>query len=239
MITLLDKIIRREGFGDILADGVKIAAQKIGKGADVCAIHVGGQEPGLHNALFLPGRGTGYVCDPTPGRHTATPMARLDAGPAVIAPYPELKFPNLEKYEYKRKGPASAVTSKYSQIGNCAGVCLFPTVFFGFFALIDFLNAATGWDMGMAEALQTGGRIQTLRKCFNLREGITAADSRLPLRMAGSPPKADGPLKGVTIDMESLAEEFHKAMGWDAKTGTPTDATIESLGLKDLVKQFG
>ncbi|MEW6672455.1 MAG: aldehyde ferredoxin oxidoreductase family protein [Thermodesulfobacteriota bacterium] len=239
MITLLDKIIRREGFGDILADGVRIAARKIGKGADACAIHVGGQEPGLHNALFLPGRGTGYACDPTPGRHTATPMARLDAGTAVIAPYPELKFTGLEKYEYKRKGPASAVTSKYLQIGNCAGVCLFPSVFFGFFPLIDFLNAATGWEMSMAEALQTGGRIQTLRKCFNLREGIVAADSRLPLRMAGIPPKEDGPLKGVTIDMESLAAEYHKAMGWDAQTGTPTDAAIESLGLKDLVDRFG
>jgi aldehyde:ferredoxin oxidoreductase len=238
MIALLDKIIRREGFGDVLADGVRIAAQKIGKGADACAMHVGGQEPGLHNALFLPGRGTGYVCDPTPGRHTATPMARLDGASAAVAPYPELKFPHFEKYEYRRKGPASAVTSKYLQIGNCAGVCLFPTVFFGFFALIDFLKAATGWDMDMAEALETGGRIQTLRKCFNLREGIVAGDSRLPLRMAGSPPKADGPLKGVTIDIESLAEEYHKAMGWDAKTGTPLDATIESLGLKGLVKQF-
>ncbi|MDF1592095.1 MAG: aldehyde ferredoxin oxidoreductase family protein [Desulfobacterales bacterium] len=239
MITLLDKIIRREGFGDILADGVKIAARKIGKGADACAIHVGGQEPGLHNALFLPGRGTGYACDPTPGRHTAAPMARLDAGASVVAPYPELTFPHFEKYEYRRKGPASAVTSKYSQIGNSAGVCLFPTVFFGFFPLVDFLNAVTGWDMDMAEALQAGGRIQTLRKCFNVREGIAADDSRLPQRMAGIPPKAEGPLKGVTIDMEGLAEEFHKAMGWEAKTGTPTEATTESLGLKGLVKQFG
>ncbi|MCJ7830346.1 MAG: hypothetical protein MUP74_03065, partial [Desulfobacterales bacterium] len=92
IVKMLDKIIRREGFGDVLADGVKVAAQKIGKGADACAIHVGGQEPGLHNALFLPSRGTGFVCDPTPGRHTAAPMARLDAGSAVIAPYPELQF---------------------------------------------------------------------------------------------------------------------------------------------------
>jgi len=239
MVALLDKIIRREGLGDILADGVRCAAQKIGQGAEACAIHVGGQEPGLHNALFLPGRGTGFACDPTPGRHTAAPMARLDSGSAVIAPYPELAFHGFEKYEYRRKGPASAAVSKYSQIGNCAGVCLFPTVFFGFFPLIDFLNAATGWGLDMAEALETGARVQTLRKCFNVREGIAAADSRLPPRMTGDPPKADGPLKGVTIDMQSLAEEFHKAMGWDAKTGTPAAATIASLGLKGLVRRCG
>jgi len=57
--------------------------------------------------------------------------------------------------------------------------------------------------------------------------------------MTGDPPKADGPLKGVTIDMQGLAEEFHKAMGWDAKTGTPTAATIASLGLKGLVRRCG
>jgi aldehyde:ferredoxin oxidoreductase len=239
MVTMLDKIIRREGFGDILADGVKAAAGKIGKGAAACAIHVGGQEPGLHNALFLPSRGTGFVCDPTPGRHTAAPMARIDAGTAVIAPYPELEFQGFEKYEYKRKGPASAVSSNYSQICNCAGVCLFPAIFFGFFPALDFLNAVTGWQMSMKEALETGARIQTLRKCFNVREGITAVDHKLPPRMIGDPPKEEGPLKGVAIDMDSLAREYHKAMGWDAETGTPTDKTIEALGLKDLVGNFG
>ncbi len=239
MVTLLDKIIRREGFGDILADGVRVAAQKIGKGADACAIHVGGQEPGLHNALFLPSRGTGFVCDPTPGRHTAAPMARLDAGSATIAPYSELEFSGFEKYEYKSKGPASAVSSNYAQIGNCAGVCLFPTIFFGFFPLIDFLNAVTGWDMGMDEALKTGARVQALRKCFNVREGITAADQKLPPRMIGDPPKDEGPLQGVTIDMETLAREYHKAMGWDAETGNPAEDTVEALGLKDLVGKFG
>ena len=91
----------------------------------------------------------------------------------------------------------------------------------------------------MEEALKTGARIQTLRKCFNVREGITAVDQKLPSRLAGDPPKDEGPLKGVSIDIESLSQEYHKAMGWDAKTGTPTDGTVESLGLKDLVRSFG
>jgi aldehyde:ferredoxin oxidoreductase len=239
MVAILNKVIRREGIGDILADGVKVAAEKIGKGADACAIHVGGQEPGLHNALLLPGRGTGFVCDPTPGRHTAAPMARLDAGSAVIAPYPELVFHGFEQYEYKSKGPASAVSSNYFQVCNCAGVCLFPAIFFGFFPALDFLNAVAGWEMSMEEALKTGARIQTLRKCFNVREGITAVDQKLPARLAGDPPKDEGPLKGISIDIESLSQEYHKAMGWDAESGTPTDETVDALGLADLVRRFG
>ena len=166
-------------------------------------------------------------------------MARIDGPAANVAPYPELQFPSFERYDYKTKGPASATISKYSQIANCAGVCLFPSIFFGFFPLFDFLNAVTGWDMSVEEALEAGERIQTLRKCFNVREGITSADFKLQPRMAGIPPKADGPLKGVTVDIDSLSTEYNKAMGWDPETGNPTAATVDKLGLKDLVETYG
>jgi aldehyde:ferredoxin oxidoreductase len=239
MIALLHKMILREGLGDILADGVKVAAEKIGKGAEEYAMHVGGQEPGLHNALFLPGRGTGFVCDPTPGRHTAAPMARIDAGPGAIAPYPELQIPGFERYEYKSKGPASATASSYYQVGTCAGVCLFPVVFFGNYPLLDLLNAVTGWDMDAKQALETGARIQTLRQSFNIREGIKPSEIKLPPRMAGLPPKDEGPVAGVTIDVDSLAYEYSKAMGWDPDTRRPTDATLERLGLKGLIEKYG
>ncbi len=236
MIAMLDKIIRREGFGDILADGVKVAAQKLGKGAEAYAMHVGGQEPGLHNALFLPSRGTGFVCDPTPGRHTAAPMARMDASSARVAPYPELQFQGFETYEYRKKGPASATTSCYWQVGACAGVCLFPTIFFGNYPLLDFLNAVTGWGMDISEALEAGARIQTLRQAFNIREGLSPCEIKLPPRMAGIPPKGEGPLSGITIDIDSLRSEYYKAMGWDPGTGYPSGTTLERLGIKELTE---
>jgi len=239
MIAMLKKIIRREGFGDILADGVKIASQKIGKGSKEYAMHVGGQEPGLHNALYLPGRGTGFVCDPTPGRHTAAPMARLDAGKAVIAPYPELQFHNLGQYEYGNKGAASATVSSYWQVGTCAGACIFPVIFFGNYPLLDYLNAVTGWDMDITEALKTGARIQTLRQAFNMREGVRPSEIKLPPRMAGIPPKSEGPLAGITLDIDTLSSEYFKAMGWNPETGNPSKATLERLGLKGLTETYG
>jgi len=239
MVALLDKMIRREGIGDILADGVRTAARKIGNGAEDCAVHVGGQEPGLHNALFLPSRGTGFVCDPTPGRHTAAPMARLEGGPGAYAPYPELRIEKFERYSYTGKGPMSATASSYLQVGNCAGVCVMPFMFFGNFPLIELLNAVTGWEMNLAESLATGARIQTLRQCFNLREGIAVQDVRLPDRMAGRPPQSEGPLAGVTIDVDSLARDYRQAMGWDADTGMPRQDTLEKLGLAELIKGYG
>lgn len=237
IIAMTEKMIQRDGFGDVLADGVKVAAQKIGRGAEQFAMHIGGQEPGFHNALFLPSRGTGFVVDPTPGRHTAAaPFARIDTNP-TMAPYPELQFSGFERYEYKSKGTASATASNYWQVGACAGVCLFPVLFSEIFSLLEFVNAVTGWDIFMKEALETGARIQTLRQMFNLKEGIKPSELRLPNRMAGIPPESEGPLKGITIDIDTLAGEYRKAMGWDPDTGYPTEATLAKLGLEKLVKK--
>ena len=192
----------------------------------------------MHQALFLPSRGIGYLCDPTPGRHTTSPMTRIEAG-FPIAPYPELQFQNVERYEYKQKGVPSARASCYWQVGSCAGLCQFPLVMFGFFPMLDFLSAVTGWEIDMNEALETGRRIQTLRQAFNIREGIEPSKMKLPSRMVGIPPMTDGPLAGITIDIDSLAREYHKAMGWNPDTGYPTQLTLEELGLLELVRSQG
>jgi aldehyde:ferredoxin oxidoreductase len=239
MIAMLEKVITREGLGDILADGVKIAAEKIGNGSEEFAMHVGGQEPGLHNPLLLPGRGVGYVSDPTPGRHTAAPMARIDAGDGAAAPYPELTFQGFERYTYSGKGPMSARLSNYLQFGNCAGICLMPMIFFGNYPLIEFFNAVTGLDVDSAEILNSGARIQTLRQCFNIREDIQICDVKLPGRLSGRPAMTEGPLSGITIDVDNLKREYFQSMGWDPESGEPQQATLEELGLSQLIKDFG
>ena len=239
MITMVEKMIVREGFGDILADGVKLAAEKIGGDAEKFAMHVGGQEPGLHNALFLPSRGTGFVCDPTPGRHTAASMARIDAGPGAYAPYPELKIEEFDRYAYTGKGPMSATATSYLQAGASAGLCLMPLMFFGNFRFVDFFNAVTGWDFSVADVLTAGARIQTLRQGVNVREGLQPSDIKLPARMAGRPPQKEGPVANVTLDVDSLAHEYRQAMGWDPESGRPDEGTLEKLGLTSLFKAHG
>ncbi len=239
MVTMVNKMIAREGFGDILADGVKIAADKIGGGAEEYAVHVGGQEPAMHNSLFLPSRATGYVCDPTPARHTASPMSVIDAGPGAAGPYPELKIGQFERYGFTGKGPMSATISNYVQAYSSAGICYFPAMSFGNYPLVEFFNAVTGQDVTMSEILTIGSRIQTLRQCFNIREGIDPSDIKLPGRLSGHPPQQKGPVAGITIDVDRLAREYRQAMGWDSKSGKPTDTTLENLGLKQLIKLHG
>lgn len=235
IIAMTEKIICREGFGDVLADGVKVAAKRIGKGAEKFAMHVGGQEPGLHNAAFLPGRGTGFVADPTPGRHTAAaPYTRCDTNTAA-GPYKELQFSGFEKYQYSGKGPAAAAATNYWQVGASSGICLMPFMS-GIFPILELINGVTGWDMSVSEALETGARIQTLRQMFNAREGISPSNYALPNRLTGIPPRSEGPLRGITIDIDTLAGEYRKAMEWDPETGKPTEACLNKLGLLELVK---
>ena len=97
----------------------------------------------MTNALYQPSRATSFLCDPTPGRHTAAvPIAAIDNGSAVLAPYPEVHFFDFERYDYRSKGRPSVTASSYWQVGTCAGVCLFPVIFFGNYPLIELLNAA-------------------------------------------------------------------------------------------------
>jgi aldehyde:ferredoxin oxidoreductase len=166
-------------------------------------------------------------------------MARIDAGPGAMAPYPELKIEEFERYSYTGKGPLSATASGYLQAGASAGVCLFPMIFFGNYPLVDFFNAVTGWDLATSEILTAGARIQTLRQCFNIREGVQPSDFKLPERMSGRPPQEEGPVAGVTLDVDTLAREYRQAMGWDPQSGQPEDTTLEKLGLTELIKKHG
>ena len=93
--------------------------------------------------------------------------------------------------------------------------------------------------MDMKEMLESGARVQTLRQCFTMREGMKASDIRLPSRMKGLPPMDAGPVAGITIDEQSLVQEYRKAMGWDPETGQPMNDSLKRLGLEPLVKKHG
>jgi aldehyde:ferredoxin oxidoreductase len=232
IVALTEKICRREGIGEVLADGVKVAAERIGRGAERFAIHIHGQEPGYHDAKLCPSRGTAYVADPTPGRHTAGGAATAEFGRAT-APQPGIDLPKIERYQYTGKGEVQAAWSNHKQIVETSGLCLMPANWG--YRLEQFIAAVSGWDFTVEELLLTGERIQTLRHAFNVREGLRPADFKLPDRLIGKPPLTAGPTAGVTIDIDTLVREYYEAMAWDATTGVPSRDRLQKLGLSDLV----
>ena len=232
IVALTQLMARREGIGAVLADGVKVAAERIGRGAERYAVHVHGQEPGFHDAKLCPSRGTAYVADPTPGRHTAGGAATAEFGRAT-SPHPAIRLPKVERYQYSGKGEVQATWSNYKQVVEASGLCLMASNMA--YPLEQFLSAVTGRELTVDELLLTGERIQTLRHVFNVREGLKPADFVLPDRLVGRPPLENGPTAGVTIDIETLVREYYLAMGWDPETGVPGAERLARLGLADLV----
>ncbi len=233
IIKLTEMIINREGIGDILADGVKRAAEKIGNGAEYFAIHAGGQELPMHDSRLEQGFGIAYPCEPTPGRHT---ISSFMYAPVMGV---DKQFPRIEKM-------LAATTDKmekniiwytagtfFIQLINSSGVCEFAPLTSAY-PLVEYLNFVTGWNLLADEYLTIGERILNLRKAFNMREGIQAEDTELHPRAAGNPPLSKGPTKGVTLQLEKLQKSFFAKVGWDPKSGVPTKQKLKELEIEHL-----
>lgn len=228
MIELIHQIAHRRHIGTVLADGVKRAAEAIGRGAEAFAIHVGGQELPFHDPRLSPSFATTYVTDPTPGRHTAGGAHVLEAAWG-LEPFP-VGAPRVRRYDYAGKGPAHALLTKAKQVQGALGLCEFSQ-FVGTFHYEVMIRGACGWELSTDDLLEIGDRIQTLRQAFNCREGIRPGDWQVPDRVAGRPPLTAGPTAGVTVDVEAMARGYYAAMEYDPETGRPAEAKLRLLGL--------
>jgi aldehyde:ferredoxin oxidoreductase len=212
IIDLTLKILRREGLGEVLADGVRVAAEKIGKGADEFAVHIGGQELGLHDpkggfmAYVGKPMGAMYAMDATPGRHTS------GFGPTQFPAY----------------------------VLNAAGLCLHYNLLGGDPAKYQagFLAAVTGFERSWEELLTVGERIGTMRHLFSIREGDNPLKRTIHPRILGRPPQKEGPLRGVSVDIEAQTYWNLGALDWDPVTAMPSKKKLRSLGLDDIAAEL-
>jgi aldehyde:ferredoxin oxidoreductase len=211
IVDMTENLAKREGFGDVLADGVRVAAEKIGKGSEKYAIHVCGQELPMHdprdvNNPYNKKNALMYVADATPARHTQSPH---------------------EGFAMQ----ASGVCSFGSFLGG--GGEDVPHI-------TDFVNAVTGWSVATSDMLVIGDRIATMRQAFNVREGLKPADFKYPNRVLGKPPLKSGPLTGIRIEQQvkTQVREYFESMDWDLKTGKPSRKKLVELGLEDVARDL-
>ncbi|MBM3956519.1 MAG: aldehyde ferredoxin oxidoreductase, partial [Gemmatimonadetes bacterium] len=244
ILALVRKMIAREGVGDLLADGVRRAAARIGRGSEAFAMHAGGQELPMHDSRFDPGFAVSYALEPTPGRHTNHGYQWLDlfAMNRIVpgAPKPPGMMRTATKYDPEGKWKGQVLAAFYMQLYNACGGCLFGAQFGGRLPIFEYLNAVTGWSHDPAHYLRIGERIQNLRQAFNFKHGLVPGhDFRLPPRALGEPPLDSGPMKGLTLPHGRLFEDYLKGLGWDPETGRPTRAKLEELGLQDVAREIG
>jgi aldehyde:ferredoxin oxidoreductase len=210
MVAMTRKLCNREGLGDILADGVKKAAEKIGKGSEQYAVHIGGQELGMHDPKLPKGNGypmsaARYQMDATPGRHM------LSWGSFVF----------------------------FRHTVNMAGMCFQGGWSGSRDRFVGFLNAVTGWSYTADDMLKAGERVANLRHAFNLREGICELNIPVHPRIVGKPAQTTGPLAGASADIEAQIHWGLGSMDWDRFTTKPSKAKLLSLGgLDDVAKDL-
>jgi len=239
VLQLIHMIGRREGIGALLGEGVKRAAEKIGRGAERFAMHVKGQEFPMHDPRGKKGLAIAYATSPTGADHMEAPHDPLYEGFGIKEFNPfrmlGLNEPVDRMDASAKKVRAYFYTQAVWSMYNCIGMCDFVGVTTGPLELpklVEYVNAVTGWDLSLWEMLKVGERANTMARLFNVREGFTAADDKLPDRMYE--PMGNGPLKGKSLsreEVQSMLRTYYQMCGWDPETGVPTPAKLAELEL--------
>ncbi|MGC9166874.1 MAG: aldehyde ferredoxin oxidoreductase family protein [Thermoplasmata archaeon] len=240
IVKSVELIVNGEGFGKYMELGVKKLSEMLNKNSENFAIQVHGVELPAHDPRFMPSVGITYVTDPTPGRHTAGGLGFFEDTVPQPPFDPGIKFEFIKRYEYKNKGKYHAVMSNAEQVQNALGFCRFRRTVpeYATMPYPEMIEAATGLKFDKYELYKTGERIQNMRMLFNVREGWTYEENKIPGRAIGVPPLESGPLKGITVDLELMVKEYFETMGWDIKTGHPKKEKLEELGIYDIYIKY-
>ncbi len=236
MVELVKMISKREGLGNILAEGVKRAAEKINNGAQKYAMHVKGQEIPMHEPRLKRALGLGYAVSPTGAEH----MANLH-DTALINEEDVLYFSSfgiLEPLSLEDLG-AKKVRALVYQINwqvllNTLLICYFAP--WNHNQSTEILRATTGWNTSMWELMKVGERITTMARVFNIREGFTKNDDWLPERFFQ--PQTSGALSKSAVDPEKFKKarkKYYEMMSWD-ENGIPTKTKLEELDIGWVVQ---
>lgn len=229
MVAMVEKMARREGFGDILAEGSYQAAQKIGKGAEDYVIHVKGMELASCGVRASKGETLSHVISPRGADHLRPYASVIDA-----FGYLEEELGITEKVSPFEDGNKAWVKPfmELSQLTNLLGVCLFASITLAVkgSTWTGLYNAVTGLKMTTDEMLKAAERVINLERMFNVSEGFERRDDVLPQRLTKEA-APDGLGKGQVVKMDIVLDEFYKTMDWDLKTGIPKKEKLKELGL--------
>lgn len=246
MLELVEKIAKREGFGDLLAEGSKRAAEIIGKEAIPMSISVKGQELPAHMPQYKPAVGLVYAVNSFGADHQSS-----EHDPFLVLPADSRERIRLAKigiwkgYDNQfvmddEKARFALDSQKYFSILDTLCLCQFvwgPSwELYGPDDLVELCKCGIGWDTSIFELMRVGERRINMMRYFNAREGFTKEDDKLPERVFK--PFTDGPSKGVSLDRESFEkakELYYELAGWDKENGNPTEGTLRKLLLGWLI----
>ena len=228
IVRICELIGTKEGLGEVLGEGVLMAAKKIGKGSEKFAIHVKGLEFPEHNPRKFKSMGVAYATSNVGANHNRGSPMLVERN--LLSPELPWKEP-VDGFIAKDKGRMTKVYQDICCAVDSLGICKFM-VFWGKLPLrilVEYYNAITGWDITFEDLMKAGERIWNLQRAFNIRMGTSRKDDTLPDRFLKESVN-EGPAKGQIVELETMLAEFYNERGLD-QNGKPSKDKLLELGL--------
>ena len=226
---LVEMTARRQGFGDLLADGSARLAARLGPEAQNLLYAVKGLEIAGHSARALKGMSIGYATGTRGGsHHDARPTPQYAA--------------DFDRRNPEGKAGFAVRSQNFTAVDDSLVLCRFTSERGGYGMYLNenyvrMINAATGWDLDLQELEQIGDRICALERVLNVREGVSRKDDTLPWRVQHEP-IPDGPSKGMYCppeELDKMLDEYYALRGWSTD-GIPTPNRLRTLGLEFAIQ---
>ena len=236
IIELVPKIAKREGVGDLLAEGSKRMAEKLGKNSIRFAMQVKGLELPAYDSRAAKITGLSFAVANRGGDH----MTAFIEGPTFMS-MPFMIVENAEVGDILKENVEDTEVVKNFEdafgIFDAIGGCKFMGMVLTSEDWASLMSKLLGYDYTVEDFKKTGERIYNLARIYNIREGLTRADDTLPARLLEDP-LPDGPAKGQVVNLDPLLDAYYAYRGWD-KDGIPTEDKLKELGLEwaiDIIK---
>lgn len=227
LLKTIELIARREGIGDLLADGVRVAAKKIGGIAEEFAIHTKGLEFPAHDPRAFNSIAVGYATSNRGACHLQ----------ALSHPYDfAWKLPDYgyhecgDRFEVAGKGKKVALLQNLMAMMDSIIMCKFMLdSHIRFTDISNWVNAVTGWNMDAEQFMTIGERLYNLKRLYNVKHGVSRKDDTLPSRILTHYRKPGGAADNLP-PLGKMLSEYYDFRGWD-EMGIPTRETLSRLGL--------
>jgi len=239
VVDLVEKIGKREGIGNLLAEGTRRMAEILGSGSEHFAMQVKGLELPAYDPRAAKITGLAYVTANRGGDH----MNGYIQGPTFIdMPFLIVEDSTIRNPYVADPQDAHVLIDMENSLSvlDALGGCKFMGVLVSADEIVDLVQAATGWDFDLDEFHRCGDRLQTMARAYCAREGLRREQDILPGRLMLDP-LPDGPAQGMVIErasLEKMKDAYYEMRGWDLATGIPTPAKLHELELDYLIPQL-
>ncbi|MFX1425213.1 MAG: aldehyde ferredoxin oxidoreductase family protein [Promethearchaeota archaeon] len=236
VVDLIAKISKREGIGDLLAEGTRIMADRLGNDSYKFAMHVKGLELPAYDSRAAKITGLAYATANRGGCH----ITGYIEGPAFLS-MPFMIVEDAMVGDVLTENPEDTKVVKEFEdafgLFDAIGGCKFMGMVLTSEDWASLIEKLLGYDFSKEDFLKMGERLYNLARVYNVREGVTRADDTLPPRLLEEP-MPEGPAEGQVVNLDPLLDAYYDYRGWDKETGKPTKEKLKELGLEWAIKEI-